>query len=119
MMEAYLEQTRRWVPARSGSLRAVQGRLWLTRDGEWDDHLLLPGQSIALRGGQAVTAGPWQDDEAVRLQVCTQAPASRLGRWLSAGVGLSLQAVAQPAQAVSRWALAAARRHGSLGDLGC
>lgn len=118
-METYLEQSRRWVPSRASSLSAVQGRVWLTLDGDLDDHLLLPGQTFSLLAGRGVTVGPWLADEAVRLRVCTAQPASRLERWVSGWRALGLQAVAQGAQAVASRAQAASRRQGSLGDLGC
>lgn len=116
-METYLEQSRRWVPAQPSCLSAVQGRVWLTQDGDLDDHLLLPGQSMHLSAGRGVTLGPWQPDEAVRLRVCA-APASRLSQWRALGLARSLQAVADGAQAVARWARSAAQRQGPLGDLG-
>jgi hypothetical protein len=119
MMEAYLEQSRRWVPGRASRVRAVQGRVWVTRDGEWDDHLLLPGQVMDLPAGRAVTVGPWEADEAVRLQVCAVDAAS----WGAGGAAWLVQrcllAVARGAQAVAQWAQAASRSRGPWGDLGC
>lgn len=46
------------VPA-SGTLTVQAGRLWLTREGHADDHVLAAGAQIDLREGERVWLSAW------------------------------------------------------------
>lgn len=48
--------------ARAGRLEIVEGRVWLTRVGDLDDHMMEPGDSIELDGHAAALAEPWARD---------------------------------------------------------
>lgn len=43
-----------WLPAarEPRRLRVLQGLLWITRDGDPDDHWLLPGDALTLNPGE-------------------------------------------------------------------
>lgn len=55
------------VPRRPGELLALEGRVWLTRHGDTQDHLLEAGQSFRLAGGDDVVVEPWAHGEAATL----------------------------------------------------
>lgn len=41
------------LPDRRATLHCLTGALWLTRDGDIEDHVLNPGQSLAIRRGDS------------------------------------------------------------------
>ncbi len=47
------------VEARPGRLTVIDGRVWLTRRGDGDDHVLVGGQHIALAGNAAALLEAW------------------------------------------------------------
>ena len=47
------------VEARPGRLTVIDGRVWLTRRGDGDDHVLVGGQHIALAGSAAALLEAW------------------------------------------------------------
>lgn len=69
---------RRARVAASGCLQVTAGTVWLTRDGEPDDHVLASGQRIVLRAGDAVLVQPWHDGGAACLRWQADQP-RRLG----------------------------------------
>lgn len=51
-----------------GELTVVEGRLWLTRDGDLGDHLVEPGQRVRLAVNDNAVIEPWQAGESVVLR---------------------------------------------------
>ena len=47
----------------AGEVIVKSGRVWLTREGDADDHVLEAGQRVCLDAGGAVVLEPWQRDE--------------------------------------------------------
>ena len=41
-------------------LRATDGRLWVTRHSDWDDHILGPGERLLVRRGDDLVVSPWE-----------------------------------------------------------
>lgn len=74
-----LSTVHQWRVARDGVLGVADATVWITRDGDPDDHVLAPGQTLAVRAGQRLTAEPWRLAEPVRL-VFVPAP-GRLSQW--------------------------------------
>lgn len=58
-----LPQARRWVASDAGWVTVQAGRAWLTRDGDFDDHVLTTGERLWLRRGDVLTAEAWQPGE--------------------------------------------------------
>lgn len=56
---------RPWTVVADGCLRVDAGPLWLTRFGDPDDHILGPGEQIALRRGDRIVAGAWLPDRPI------------------------------------------------------
>jgi hypothetical protein len=55
-----------WRPAVPGlQLKALHGRVWVTVEGDADDHVLMPGQSLALPAGLLAVAEAWHREGAV------------------------------------------------------
>jgi hypothetical protein len=59
MHEAQMIRVRH--PAR---LKVLAGEVWLTREGDPDDYLLAPGESLAVAGGERLWLGRWHADQA-------------------------------------------------------
>lgn len=57
----------RLAAARAGWLVVTEGRVWLTRDGGGDDHVLKAGERLWLRRGERVVVESWQPAVAARL----------------------------------------------------
>lgn len=51
----------------SGWLAVQRGRVWLTRDGDADDHVLAKGERFWLQAGEQLVVEPWQVDGAAQL----------------------------------------------------
>jgi len=51
-----------------GELTVVEGRVWLTRDGDLGDHVLEPGRRVRLAVNDNAVVSPWQTGEAVLLR---------------------------------------------------
>lgn len=51
----------RLLPEYDGSLRCVSGELWLTRDGDTEDYILGPGQTLTLRRGDKAVVHALRD----------------------------------------------------------
>jgi len=56
-----------WRARRAGHLTVSSGRVWLTRAGDLDDHVLEAGQDMALRADETVVVEPWRDGTLARL----------------------------------------------------
>lgn len=106
------------LQARQGGWLVVDaGRVWLTRDGGSDDHVLAAGGRLWLARGQQVVAEPWQAGEPVALRWCRDAVgdqprglAGGLPGLAWAGLARGLRAGAAALAAAARSAEARARR---------
>ena len=58
-----LPGVRRWVAADAGWIAVQAGRAWLTRDNDFDDHVLETGDRLWLERGDAVTVEAWRHGE--------------------------------------------------------
>ncbi|ACB32388.1 hypothetical protein Lcho_0113 [Leptothrix cholodnii SP-6] len=118
-------QTHQWRVARAGVLQVQDGPLWLTRDGDPDDHVLQPGDHLHLRAGERVTVGAWRPAQATAWQWRpdpVESVGQRFGRAL---VFLAAGALDRLARGLEGWAAlartaaaSASRAHGciSAGD---
>jgi len=52
---------------RAGWLAVCSGRVWVTRQGDLDDHVLEAGQALAIGAHQDVVIEPWQGGLSARL----------------------------------------------------
>lgn len=75
-----------WQVGRPGWLAVEGASVWLTRDGELDDHVLAPGQGMALRSGDRITVEPWCAGARARLVWSPAATAQRDGVLRAAGL---------------------------------
>jgi len=58
-----------------GDLVVLDGRVWMTRADDLDDHLLLPGDRLPIARSQHVVLEPWAGDAAlVRFEPRPQPP---------------------------------------------
>lgn len=62
-----LDGVARWQVGTTGWLAVEGATVWLTRDGELDDHVLEPGQGLPLRSGDRITVEPWSTGARARL----------------------------------------------------
>jgi hypothetical protein len=44
----------------AGEFEVLSGRVWLTRQGDLDDHVLQAGEAIELAAGDVAVVEPWQ-----------------------------------------------------------
>ncbi|MEY4754784.1 MAG: hypothetical protein RJA44_2459 [Pseudomonadota bacterium] len=63
-----LDAVRRWLVPVDGTLAVRRARVWITRDGDPADHVLAPGDTLALQAGDRLTLEPWHADAPVLLQ---------------------------------------------------
>lgn len=63
-----LDAVRRWQVPADGTLAVRRARVWITRDGDPADHVLAPGDTLALQAGDWLTLEPWQAGRPVLLQ---------------------------------------------------
>jgi Protein of unknown function (DUF2917) len=69
---------------RSGRLTVASGRVWLTRRGDLDDHVLSAGEALRLRADEQAVVEPWVDGTSVRLAWRGDQPRARVLRWADA-----------------------------------
>jgi len=79
-----LRSARRIRVVQPGWLHVAGDAVWLTRDGEADDHVLVAGQTMRLRSGQAVLVQPWTADGVSRLVWQADQALPRVLRWRAA-----------------------------------
>lgn len=103
----------------AGELRVMEGRVWLTRAGDLDDHLLEAGQRIRLSAAQNAIIESWRpsDRAAVQWQPRPQALSAlvlaeglRGLATLAEGAERVLRAGARGFGALARTAASSARR---------
>lgn len=61
-MEWHLSADCDWAVPRAGWLVVSGAPAWLTRQGDWADHVLPPGGVLVVAAGDRVRLGPWQTD---------------------------------------------------------
>jgi hypothetical protein len=69
---------------RAGCLTVAAGQVWLTRQGDLDDHVLSPGQTVCLRADERVVVEPWASGTLVQLAWRSDQPRARALRWVDA-----------------------------------
>lgn len=109
------------LQARSaGWLRVQRGQVWLTRDGDGDDHVLGRGEQFWLQAGQGLVIEPWKTGGSSQLawaqgseagdQETAQRPVLRPAARREAGAaGAALLALAAVLRGAAGRLLAAAR----------
>src|SRR5262245_32973186 len=118
---------RLWRSRRPGRLSVSAGRVWVTRSGDLDDHVLAAGQVLALGAHEDVVVEPWLDGSSACLSWRSDQPrplVARAGGLLAALGRLALLGVRAAGLArvtASRWPALARkaaandrRAHGSI-----
>jgi Protein of unknown function (DUF2917) len=59
MMRWHLHDDQDWAAPGAGWLVVDHAPVWLTRHGEWADHVLWPGQRLAVARGDQLRLGAW------------------------------------------------------------
>ena len=59
MTPVSMHETQHLLVAEPAWLMAIGARLWVTRQGELDDHVLAPGERLAVACGDRLVVGPW------------------------------------------------------------
>ncbi len=94
-----------------GELKVIEGKVWLTRLGDLDDHLLEPGQKIRIRASEHAIIESWRPTDTVQVQwqprpqtlpSLVLAETLRALAGLAAGVGLGFAALARSAASSAR-----------------
>lgn len=82
------------IDAGAGEITVKIGRVWITRRGDLDDHILAAGQRLALSPGDAAVVEAWRNDE--RAAISWRPAPQRLAFAVlpRAGVALGLRGVA-------------------------
>ena len=102
-----------------GELSVLQGRVWLTRDGDMVDHVLARGERIALDFADRAVVETWERDEAATLRwrpVERRAPSQVLAGGfrglaiLAGGVAFAFARAEAGFAALARSAASSARR---------
>lgn len=91
----------RWTAPQTGEYRVAQGRVWITRDGDTQDHVLADGECLAVRQGEVLVVEPWTPGQGVRWSFERSRPAVtplRLAAWVAGGL-------VSVAAALREWAL--------------
>lgn len=81
-----------WQVEGAGCLRVEAASVWLTREGEWDDHVLAPGESLRLQAGDRVTVTPWEPGAPARLVWTPSAGQPERGERVLRAAGLAWRA---------------------------
>jgi len=71
-----------------GRLDVITGRVWLTREGELDDHLVAGGQSVCVEGSAAAVIEAWDDRHPAVVAWHPRPPLARAAKALRAAFGL-------------------------------
>ncbi|NUZ06470.1 DUF2917 domain-containing protein [Piscinibacter koreensis] len=77
---------------RPGRLHVRRGRVWVTRSNDLDDHVLGPGESIAIDDPRVVVVEPW---DAAAAALVTWQPQARVAAWLASVEGVAAGASAR------------------------
>lgn len=80
---------------RDGEVIAVDGRVWLTRRGDLQDHLLQAGEALRISAGDDAVVEPWAHGEPVTLRWQPRPrQALRFGAWPALFAAAALRALA-------------------------
>lgn len=111
---------RPWTVVADGCLRVDAGPIWLTRLGDPDDHILMPGERLALRRGDRVVTGAWLPDRPIawRYEGVRAGRATFLATFLATFFTALADAFAAVAARARSAAASASRAQGciSIGD---
>jgi hypothetical protein len=80
-----------------GEFAVLAGRVWLTRRGDLDDHVLSAGERIVLEPADDVVIESWRRNETARLEWRPIAQPPRGERLLRDALGAALRGVAAAA----------------------
>jgi Protein of unknown function (DUF2917) len=58
-----MQETQHLLVTEPAWLTAVGARLWVTREGDPADHVLAPGERLALARGERVILGSWDSEQ--------------------------------------------------------
>lgn len=72
---------------RGGRLEVITGRIWLTREGELDDHVVAGGQSVCVEGSAAAVIEAWDDRHPAVVAWHPRPPLARAAAVLRAAFG--------------------------------
>ena len=61
------ERVARLRVRQAGRLAVCTGRVWVTREGDLDDHVLEPGQALTVAAHEDLVIEPWQGGAPARL----------------------------------------------------
>ena len=89
------------IDHRGGELSVVRGRVWVTREGDLDDHVLEAGQSMLLRSVASVVVEQWRPAESAVIEWYPR-PSAPLTAAPRGAVAYVLRGVALAADAVAR-----------------
>jgi Protein of unknown function (DUF2917) len=84
-------------------ISAVHQPLWITRDGDPADHVLAPGERLAVARGDRLAVGAWHPDGGVTWAWQPLGRPARRGAWrrgMAAALGLAAGALCAAAQAL-------------------
>ena len=81
----------------AGEFAVVEGRVWLTRRGDLDDHVLSAGAHVVLEPGDDVVVENWAPGEPARLRWSRRYASPRGERLLRDAFGAGLRFVAEAA----------------------
>ena len=87
--------------ATGGELEVLDGRVWLTRRGDTEDHVLEAGQRMRISPSESVVVEQWQRDQPALVDWKPRAQPLRLVALLRDGAALGLRAVAFGARSVA------------------
>jgi hypothetical protein len=86
----------------AGEFAVLEGRVWLTRRGDLDDHVLEPGQRVVLEPSDDVVIEAWSRGETARLAWRAHRYAAPRGeRLLRDALGAGLSGLADAARAAA------------------
>jgi hypothetical protein len=71
-----------------GEFAVLEGRVWLTRRGDLDDHVLAAGERFVLEPADDVVIEPWSRHAPARVAWRPAARTPRFLRWLRAALGI-------------------------------
>ena len=116
MVRVLMRNVQRWVAPERAWLVAREGRLWVTRGGDPNDHVLASGERLAVARGDDLLLQAWRHDAPAMWDwqprpapTCYGLPRERLaGAW--ARVARFLRGVAAGFAALARSAAARASR---------
>jgi hypothetical protein len=101
------------IDHRGGELAVVRGRVWITRAGDLDDHVLDAGQSMLLRSASAVVVEQWRATESAVVEWYPR-PAESLAGAPRGIAAYGLRGLAFAADATARGLRGAAGRFAAL-----